>query len=915
MFDEYLEPPRVEKPVSPATTVPVLVNSASTPSSTTINQDAPSPSHSPSYSSLQSPCSHQGVAVGSTIIEDNPFAPVNNDPFINVFALKPSSEASSSGDVSLAESTHVTQPHHHLRKWRKDHPVDNIIGNPSRPVSTREKPITDALWCFYNSVLSKVEPKNFKSVIIKDCWFQSVQDKIHKFDRLQVDEYGDVLKNKAMLVAKGYRQEEGIGVEESFAPVSRLQVSQNLRGIFINQSKFALEILKKFGMDSCDTVDTPMVDRIKLDEDPLGIPVDQNRVHSMVGSLMYLTASRPDLVFTVCMCARYQASPTKNTLKHLNGSFGILEEPLIRDFGSYDPDSILRSRSYKDKHDPSPTKKGRKDKPHVIPYYRFTNLIIGHLGRVHNIHERLASPFHLAEEDLRLAKHDQKIAAEEGGKKKPTSAKQPKPKPAKEKSSKPAPIPKPKPTKEKPAKPSPAKPSKIDKMSLESFQAHSQVHVGSVAIKEPIVEATRPLPVVEGKGKAIATKEQAVQSLLALHTPKRRSTTNQFILQRRTSATEKASIGPFAQPQDDASANIVHESPSPADAETGVDTDKTNSGDPGKTPESRPLTEQEFIEEDQARAYPGVSRVALAGSNLEPMHEEFMANIYPDVHGSLKLLAEEHCVSHHLNKKLTAFEEKSKTLDNTTLNLGSRVFTLELRDLPHKINKIVNEVVKEAVHIAFQASLKDRFREPTEADMKEILHQRMFKSGFYKSLPEQVALYEALEVSMKHENRDTFLAKKDKSRKRSRDDQDPPPPPPDSYPSHRIMPDVRKPLPLGGPPGQVTIQLQYFFNKDLEYLVTCGKGRRSSLSISKLKAAHYLDFGLKVLVPSLWIESECEYDINAASDKRPQDGERSQVDDQRLDLADDLKKAQDHTFKYIYKPQDKDDYNNAQDIT
>nr|GEU48818.1 retrotransposon protein, putative, unclassified [Tanacetum cinerariifolium] len=62
--------------------------------------------------------------------------------------------------------------------------------------------------------------------------------------------------------------------------------------------------LKKFGMDSCESIDTPMVDRLKLDEDPLGIPVDQTRFCSMVGSLMYLTASRPDLVFDVCMCAR-----------------------------------------------------------------------------------------------------------------------------------------------------------------------------------------------------------------------------------------------------------------------------------------------------------------------------------------------------------------------------------------------------------------------------------------------------------------------------------------------------------------------------------------------------------------------------------------------------------------------------------
>ncbi|GKB24547.1 retrovirus-related pol polyprotein from transposon TNT 1-94 [Tanacetum coccineum] len=105
-----------------------------------------------------------------------------------------------------------------------------------------------------------------------------------------------------------------------------LQVSQNPGGIFINQSKFALEILKKFGMDSCDPVDTPMVDRLKLDEDPLGIPVDQTRFRSMVGSLMYLTASRPDLVFAVCMCARYQASPTKKHLKALKRVFWYLRE-------------------------------------------------------------------------------------------------------------------------------------------------------------------------------------------------------------------------------------------------------------------------------------------------------------------------------------------------------------------------------------------------------------------------------------------------------------------------------------------------------------------------------------------------------------------------------------------------------------
>nr|GEZ61616.1 retrovirus-related Pol polyprotein from transposon TNT 1-94 [Tanacetum cinerariifolium] len=78
-------------------------------------------------------------------------------------------------------------------------------------------------------------------------------------------------------------------------------------------------------MDSCDSVDTPMVDRLKLDEDPLGIPVDHTRFHSMVGSLMYITASRPDLVFALCMCARYQDSPTKKHLEALKRVFRYLK--------------------------------------------------------------------------------------------------------------------------------------------------------------------------------------------------------------------------------------------------------------------------------------------------------------------------------------------------------------------------------------------------------------------------------------------------------------------------------------------------------------------------------------------------------------------------------------------------------------
>ncbi|GJU06263.1 retrovirus-related pol polyprotein from transposon TNT 1-94 [Tanacetum coccineum] len=410
----------IDRLVPPALTAQAPVNPTGPSVSIPIYQEAPSGSHSPSSSDHQSSSVQQGV-IAEHWLEVNPFAVDDPEPFVNVFAQDYKSEASSSRDLL--------------------------------------------------EVLSKVEPKNFKSAVTKDCWFQAMQDEIHEFDRLDVwelvpppdyamiialkwiykvklDEYGDVLKNKARLVAKGYRQEEGLDFEESFAPVARLeairiflanatsknmivyqmdvkttflngelkevvyvsqpegfvdpdrphhvyrlkkalyglkqaprawydtlskfllaqgfskgvvdptlfirktgkhtlhvqiyvddiifastdpkdcdrfsnemsskfqmsmmgqisfflglQISQNPRGIFINQSKYANEILKKFDLYKSDPIDTPMVERTKLDEDLSGIPVDQTQYRSMIGSLMYLTANRHDLVFAVCMCA------------------------------------------------------------------------------------------------------------------------------------------------------------------------------------------------------------------------------------------------------------------------------------------------------------------------------------------------------------------------------------------------------------------------------------------------------------------------------------------------------------------------------------------------------------------------------------------------------------------------------------
>nr|GFA96426.1 hypothetical protein [Tanacetum cinerariifolium] len=94
-----------------------------------------------------------------------------------------------------------------------------------------------------------------------------------------------------------------------------LQIFQSPRGIFINQSKYALESLKKYGFECCDPVYTLMVEKSKLDEDKEGKAVDLSHYHGMIVTLLYLTASRPDLQFTICMCARYQTRPIE---KHIH---------------------------------------------------------------------------------------------------------------------------------------------------------------------------------------------------------------------------------------------------------------------------------------------------------------------------------------------------------------------------------------------------------------------------------------------------------------------------------------------------------------------------------------------------------------------------------------------------------------------
>nr|GEU29650.1 retrovirus-related Pol polyprotein from transposon TNT 1-94 [Tanacetum cinerariifolium] len=120
--------------------------------------------------------------------------------------------------------------------------------------------------------------------------------------RNKMDKEGVVTKNKARLVAKGYKQEKGF------------QIKQYSKGISICQEKYIKDLLKKYDLPDCALVKCPMLLRNNLGSDESGVFVNEIQFRGMIGSLMYLIASRPDIQFFTCLCARYQANPKESHL-------------------------------------------------------------------------------------------------------------------------------------------------------------------------------------------------------------------------------------------------------------------------------------------------------------------------------------------------------------------------------------------------------------------------------------------------------------------------------------------------------------------------------------------------------------------------------------------------------------------------
>nr|GEW75092.1 hypothetical protein [Tanacetum cinerariifolium] len=242
----------------------------------------------------------------SDVDELLPNAMVDSNTFVNPFANSSTSAAASSSSQNVDPSNMHTfyQPYPHEFQWTKDHPLEQVIREPSRPVLTRNQLRSDGDMCMYALT--------------------------NKHDQEQT-----VIKNKSRLVVRGYRQEEGINFEESFALVSRMEAIRILLAYAAHKSLtvFQMDVKTAFlhgslkeDVYACQPegfIDADHPSHVyKLKKALYGLK--QAPRACMIGALMYLTSSRSDIVYATCLCARYQANPTEKHLKEVKRIFRYL---------------------------------------------------------------------------------------------------------------------------------------------------------------------------------------------------------------------------------------------------------------------------------------------------------------------------------------------------------------------------------------------------------------------------------------------------------------------------------------------------------------------------------------------------------------------------------------------------------------
>ncbi|GJZ76626.1 retrovirus-related pol polyprotein from transposon TNT 1-94 [Tanacetum coccineum] len=280
LFDKLLNPPSsVDRPTPKVIALiakvvtPVPAASTGSPSSTTVDQDAPSPN----------------------------VVHMNNDLFFGIPIPKNDSKASSSSDV-IPTVVHTATPNlEHVTKLTKDHPLDNIIGELERPEELNE---------FERLEVWELVPHPYKVMVITLKWIYKV--KLNELGVARLDAIRIFLAYAAHMNMIIYQMDvktvflNGILREEVY-------VSQPDRFVDQDSTNHVYKLKKAlYGLKQAPRVWKAM---------------DPTHYHGMIGTLMYLTASRPDLTFAVCMCARYQANPTEKHLhavkiifKYLRGS-------------------------------------------------------------------------------------------------------------------------------------------------------------------------------------------------------------------------------------------------------------------------------------------------------------------------------------------------------------------------------------------------------------------------------------------------------------------------------------------------------------------------------------------------------------------------------------------------------------------
>nr|GEV45102.1 retrovirus-related Pol polyprotein from transposon TNT 1-94 [Tanacetum cinerariifolium] len=264
---------------------------------------------------------------------------------------------SSSHNIGNSNAPTFNQAQVSVYRWTKDHPLEQVRRNTSRPVQTRRQLVTDPEICMYALTVSTAESKNIKEAMGDSAWIEAMQEELHQFDRLQVWELVDkpfgkmvirikwlwknkkdddqtIIRNKARLVAKGYAQEEGIDFKESFALVARLEAVR-IFIVYAAHNSFPINQMDiKTAFLNGQSIGTPMVRKPKLDADLNGNPFDQTNYRSKIGTLMYLTSSRPDIVqagssFDLTAFSDADHAGCINSRKSTSGGIQFLGDKLV----------------------------------------------------------------------------------------------------------------------------------------------------------------------------------------------------------------------------------------------------------------------------------------------------------------------------------------------------------------------------------------------------------------------------------------------------------------------------------------------------------------------------------------------------------------------------------------------------------